>query len=210
MSGPLIEVPGCNVTASRLLLLSVAASREIMGAYRLDEGTAKLMTDIVDRATRSRMMAGITSKDTKPELVVRRALHARGFRFRLHVRGLPGTPDLVLRRYSAVCFVHGCFWHRHSGCSYATTPATRPEFWKAKFDGNVERDRRSKRDLIEAGWRVAIVWECGLRGDARTVTLQALEHWLRSSAREYETAPRKRPGVGSDRQALATPPNERA
>ena len=101
--------------------------------------TANPMTDIVDKATRSRMMASITAKDTKPEHVLRRALHAHGFRFRLHVRGLPGTPDLVLRRYRAVCFVHGCFWHRHEG-SYATTPATRPEFWQAKFDDNVERD----------------------------------------------------------------------
>ena len=153
--------------------------------------TANPMTDIVDKATRSRMMASITAKDTKPEHVLRRALHAHGFRFRLHVRGLPGTPDLVLRRYRAVCFVHGCFWHRHEGCSYATTPATRPEFWQAKFDDNVERDRRFKRRLLEAGWRVATVWECALQGDERPVTVRALAQWLQGSVLEYETAPHK-------------------
>ena len=155
----------------------------------LDTRIANPMTDIVDKATRSRMMAGITAKDTKLELVLRRALHAQGFRFRLHVRGMPGTPDLALRRYHAVCFVHGCFWHRHEGCSYATTPATRPEFWQAKFDDNVARDRRSKRQLLEAGWRVATVWECALRGDERPVTVRALGQWLQGSALEYETAP---------------------
>ena len=183
---------GPSVTpAMHLHLPSLPTSGEIAGSCNLDNGTAKPMTDIVDRATRSRMMAGISAKDTKPERILRRALHALGFRFRLHARNLPGTPDLVLRRYGAVCFVHGCFWHRHPGCSYATTPATRPEFWQAKFDGNVERDRRSKHELLEAGWRVAIVWECALRRDTLTVTLRALEQWLRGGAREYETAPHK-------------------
>ncbi len=145
------------------------------------------------------MMAGITAKDTKPERALRRALHARGFRFRLHIRDLPGTPDLVLRRYGAVCFVHGCFWHRHPGFPYATTPATRPDFWQAKFKSNVERDRRSKRRLLEAGWRVAIVWECALGGDRLAVTIRALDKWLRANAREYETSPPK-PRVASLQQ----------
>ncbi|WP_446831514.1 very short patch repair endonuclease [Candidatus Foliamicus sp.] len=146
------------------------------------------MADVVDRSTRSRMMAGISAKDTVPERALRRELHARGFRFRIHVRNLPGTPDIVFPRYSAVCFVHGCFWHRHPGCPYATMPATRPDFWNAKFKGNIKRDQRSKSTLLEAGWRVAIVWECSLRGNGLAATARGVERWLESGAREYETS----------------------
>ena len=99
------------------------------------------MADIVDRQTRSRMMSGIRGKNTKPEMILRRALHARGFRYRLHGKGVPGRPDLILAKHRAVIFVHGCFWHRHEGCRYATTPATRPEYWAEKFAANVRRDR---------------------------------------------------------------------
>ena len=148
------------------------------------------MTDIVDRATRSRMMAGIGSKNTKPEVVLRRALHARGLRFRLHDRKLPGTPDLVFRRFGAVCFVHGCFWHRHADCRFTTIPATREEFWQAKFEANVERDRRMRAQLLDAGWRVAIVWECALRKGVESGTVSEFEHWLRGSEREFDTSPR--------------------
>ena len=146
------------------------------------------MTDIVDRATRSRMMAGIGSRNTAPELVLRRALHARGLRYRLHDRKLPGTPDLEFRRFQAVCFVHGCFWHRHAGCPYSTTPTTREEFWRTKFHANVERDRRNQRDLLEAGWRVAIVWECALRKRAEFGTALDLDQWLRGNDRWFETS----------------------
>ncbi len=146
------------------------------------------MADIVDQAVRSRMMAKIGGKDTKPELLLRRALHARGLRYRLHDRKLPGSPDLVFRRFRAVCFVHGCFWHRHSGCPYATNPATRPEFWEAKFKANVERDHRAKEALWTAGWRVAIVWECALRHDGPKSTSLQLELWLHSTQREFETS----------------------
>ncbi|TAM10813.1 MAG: DNA mismatch endonuclease Vsr [Nevskiaceae bacterium] len=118
------------------------------------------MTDVVDRATRSRMMAGIRGRDTKPELAVRRYLHARGLRYRIAPRDLPGRPDIVLPRWHAVIFVHGCFWHRHPGCQYATTPATRPEFWRAKFAANTRRDEQVRRELISGGWRVLVVWEC--------------------------------------------------
>ena len=147
------------------------------------------MVDIVDRATRSRMMAGIGSRDTRPELMLRRAIHARGIRYRLHDRRLPGTPDLAFRRFGAVCFVHGCFWHRHAACPYATTPATRPEFWQAKFDANTERDERNQHDLLQAGWRVAIVWECALRKQALLEIAQQLERWLRGSAPVFDTSP---------------------
>ena len=123
------------------------------------------MIDVVDQKTRSRMMSDIRGKDTRLEMLVRSGLHRLGFRFRLHARNLPGKPDLVLRKHSAVVFVHGCYWHRHEGCRYATTPATRPEFWQEKFKANVERDRRHQAMLRKAGWRVFVVWECALRRD---------------------------------------------
>ena len=120
------------------------------------------MVDIVDKATRSRMMSGIRGRDTRPEKLVRSYLHRAGLRFALHKRGLPGRPDIVLPRYSAVVLVHGCYWHRHAGCRYATTPGTNRAFWRAKFAENVARDRRNLRDLRAMGWRPFVVWECGL------------------------------------------------
>jgi len=124
------------------------------------------MPDIVDAKTRSRMMAAIGPKNTAPELLVRRYLHAKGLRFRLHDKRLAGTPDLSLPKYRAAIFVHGCFWHRHSGCKYATTPATRSEFWSNKFASNLARDRAKAEALRLAGWRVFTIWECELRDDA--------------------------------------------
>ena len=119
--------------------------------------------DVVDASTRSKMMAGIRAKDTKPEMVVRKYLHKRGFRYRLHMRKLPGSPDLVLVKYRVAIFVHGCFWHRHAGCRYATIPATNVDHWRQKFDSNVARDARKESMLHNAGWRVIIVWECDLK-----------------------------------------------
>lgn len=133
------------------------------------------------------MMAGIRGKDTKPELIVRRRLFAAGFRYRLHVKGLPGRPDLVFPRYRAVVFVHGCFWHRHEGCRFTTTPSTRPEFWARKFAANVERDARKTSDLREAGWRVAVVWACALRGGKDVEVAVALAAWLKSDLPFFET-----------------------
>lgn len=145
------------------------------------------MTDIVDKQTRSRMMARIRGKDTKPELVLRRALHARGFRYRLHVKGMRGRPDLVFAKFRAVVFVHGCFWHRHSGCRFTTTPSTRPQFWQDKFAANVVRDNAMCAGLIEAGWRTATVWECALRKPQQVeATADQLGTWLRSGAAEIE------------------------
>lgn len=145
------------------------------------------MSDIVDRATRSRMMAAIGSRDSVPEITLRKALHARGLRYRLHVRTLPGTPDIVFPRFRAVCFVHGCFWHRHFECRYATTPATRQKFWEAKFRANVQRDKRNQADLLESAWRVAVVWECALRGQGRAKTAIQLDRWLHGSDTKFET-----------------------
>lgn len=117
--------------------------------------------DVVDRVTRSRMMSGIRGKDTKPERIVRDFLHHAGLRFRLHTK-LPGKPDLVLPKYRTVIFVHGCFWHRHAGCRFTTTPASNTEFWREKFAANVQRDARVKRQLEEQRWWVEVVWSCQL------------------------------------------------
>ena len=108
-------------------------------------------------------MAGITGKDTKPEIAVRRALHALGFRFRLHRKDLPGSPDIVLPKYKVAILVHGCFWHRHRRCRYATTPAANKPFWEGKFADNVARDRRQLKSLRGLGWTVLVVWECQVR-----------------------------------------------
>ena len=118
------------------------------------------MTDVFDRQTRSRVMSAIRGRDTKPELVVRRFLHARGFRYRLHVRGLPGRPDIVLPRHRTVVFIHGCFWHRHRNCRFAVLPKSNRQFWLAKLSGNVRRDARNSLELRRAGWRVLTIWEC--------------------------------------------------
>lgn len=116
--------------------------------------------DPLTKAQRSAMMARIGPRDTAPERVVRSALHKRGYRFRLHSRELPGTPDIVLPKYRAVIYVHGCFWHRHTGCRYATTPGTNKTFWAAKFAANVMRDRRTLRAVRRLGWTPLVVWEC--------------------------------------------------
>lgn len=112
------------------------------------------------------MMSGIRSRDTRPEMTVRRYLHAHGFRYRLHARDLPGSPDLVLPKYRVAVFVHGCFWHRHQGCRYTTTPSSNAERWQNKFDTNVERDGRKAAQLREVGWRVITIWECELKREA--------------------------------------------
>lgn len=140
------------------------------------------MADVVDRATRSRMMSGIKGRNTRPELEVRQALHAAGFRYRLHAADLPGRPDIVLSRYRVVILVHGCFWHRHTGCRFTTTPSTRPDFWRSKFEANVLRDQRSRVALEELGWRIATVWECAVRRNSSDVARQ-LEDWIRSDSR---------------------------
>ena len=117
------------------------------------------MSDGTD-PVRSRIMAAVRGRDTAPELRVRRCLHAMGYRFRLHRRDLPGTPDIVLPRHRICIFVHGCFWHRHPGCRKTTTPKRNAEFWNEKFARNVARDEANGRDLMSAGWNVVIMWEC--------------------------------------------------
>lgn len=116
--------------------------------------------DIVDTGTRSRMMANIRGKDTQPELRVRHLAHQLGYRFRLHRRDLPGSPDLVFPALHAVVLVHGCFWHRHAGCRNSTTPKSNAAFWARKLAANVERDRQARDALEDRGWRVLVIWEC--------------------------------------------------
>ena len=136
------------------------------------------------------MMAGIRGKDTRPEMVIRQGLHAMGYRFRLHDRRLPGRPDLVFPSRRAVLFIHGCFWHGHD-CPLYRLPSTRPDFWRNKIDRNRASDHRARDALLAAGWRVAVVWECALRGagtDPGQVA-QRLAVWLRGN--EPETGIRK-------------------
>lgn len=120
------------------------------------------MADIVDSKTRSRMMACIKGKNTKPEMLVRKYLYRKGLRFRLHRKDLLGKPDLIFPGRKVAMFVHGCFWHRHEGCSKATTPSTNAQFWEKKFRDNVFRDKRVKHELEQLGWNVLVIWECRL------------------------------------------------
>ena len=139
------------------------------------------MVDVVDSATPSRMMSGIRGRNTKPEILIRSLLHRQGFRFRLHVRDMPGKPDIVLPRYRAVVFVHGCFWHGHN-CPLFKLPGTRPDFWSEKIERNQNNDNRAKAALLADGWRVGVIWECALRGAGKNIegVAQSLAEWLRS------------------------------
>lgn len=138
------------------------------------------MTDVVDAVTRSRMMSGIRGKNTSPELLIRKTLHARGFRFRIHADHFPGKPDLVFTKYKAVIFVHGCFWHAHN-CRYFKIPQTRREFWLEKIGKNQTRDQLQVSALRSSGWRVLIVWECAVRlmkKQKSSLLIDRIEDWL--------------------------------
>ena len=143
-------------------------------------GANSNLPDIVDKATRSRMMAGIKGKNTKPELMIRRGLHRLGFRFRLHDKRLPGNPDIAFPKYRAVIQVQGCFWHGHN-CHLFKLPSTRKEFWKAKITGNSERDARNLQALEKIGWRALMIWECALKSPTRLPideVLMETSNWL--------------------------------
>ena len=132
----------------------------------MPDSLAGLMADVHSPRQRSFNMSCIRGKDTKPEKLLRSLLHRAGFRFRKNVSRLPGKPDIVLPRHRAVVLVHGCYWHRHPGCRFATTPASNRDFWTEKFAGTVERDRRAEAALQALGWRVFTIWECELRDAA--------------------------------------------
>lgn len=151
------------------------------------------------------MMARIRGKDTRPEIQLRRALHRRGLRYRLHDPRLPGRPDLVFPKYAAVCLVHGCFWHRHEGCRFATTPATRPAFWRAKFEANIARDARNERALRAAGWRIATVWECSLKKEVPGDVARRVEEWLASADPRFDSEESRPPSDLPAREVGAPP-----
>ena len=114
---------------------------------------------------RSKNMSSIKSKNTKPEIAVRKLLHSMGYRFRLHRKDLPGSPDIVLPKYKTVIFVHGCFWHRHENCKYASNPKTRKEFWESKFKANVKRDKEIQEKIKNIGWHSVVIWECQIKDE---------------------------------------------
>lgn len=122
------------------------------------------MVDVVSPEKRSEMMSGIKGKDTKPEILVRKALYSRGFRYRLHDKALPGKPDLVLKKYNVAIQIHGCFWHGHSDCHLFRYPKSKQDFWREKIGGNIQRDRIKEAALMEQGWRFLKIWECALKG----------------------------------------------
>ena len=138
-------------------------------------------------------MASIRSKDTKPEMLVRRYLFARGFRYRVNVKRLPGTPDIVLRKYRTVIFINGCFWHGHEDCRYFVLPKTNTDFWKAKINRNRERDMQKRIQLRLLGWHTIILWECQLKPMQREMTLKGLERTLNQIYLENYTLHKARP-----------------
>ena len=132
------------------------------------------MTDVHSKETRSYNMSRIKGKDTKPEVLVRKYLFSKGFRFRKNDKRYPGHPDIVLPKYKTIVFVHGCFWHFHENCRYAVMPSSNVDFWEKKLKGNRLRDERNKKALTEMGWNVIVVWECQLKKDKQDQTLENL------------------------------------
>ena len=138
------------------------------------------MADTLSPEKRSWNMSRIRAKDTKIEVAVRKYLFANGFRYRKNVKELPGKPDIVLPKYKAVIFVHGCYWHRHQGCKNCTTPSTNTEFWLEKFNSNVENDRKHKEQLETDGWRVLVLWECEIEQNFEPL-MESVVSWLKSN-----------------------------
>lgn len=134
--------------------------------------------DILSKAQRHRNMSAIRSKNTKPELLVRKFLFSKGYRYRVNKAGLPGKPDIVLRKYRTCIFIHGCFWHGHEGCKYFRVPKTNTEFWQKKIEHNHERDLRDREKLKEIGWHTIVIWECQLKSKVREQTLFDLDYTL--------------------------------
>ncbi|CAA0229968.1 very short patch repair endonuclease [Acinetobacter baumannii] len=146
------------------------------------------MVDIVDSATRSRMMSNIKGRNTKPELLIRSFLHAQGFRFRIHRKDLPGKPDIVLPKYKAIIFIHGCFWHGHQNCRLFKLPGSRTEFWEAKISKNQDNDLKTKELLLNSGWRICTIWECAVRRSKKdpVALMNVLTKWLSGSEQLLE------------------------
>jgi DNA mismatch endonuclease (patch repair protein) len=138
------------------------------------------MTDVHSKETRSYNMSRIRSKDTKPEMLVRKFLHKNGFRYRLHVKDLPGKPDIVLPKYKTVIFIHGCFWHGHEGCKYYVVPKTRTEWWLHKIGTNTTNDANAEKTLKDSGWNILKIWECELKKAPLEETFRLLISSLKS------------------------------
>lgn len=132
------------------------------------------MADVFSKEKRSWIMSRVKSKDTQPELLVRKFLHRQGFRFRLYRKDLPGKPDIILPKYRTAIFVHGCFWHGHKGCSKANLPKTKTEWWKNKIDTNASNDIKNRKRLKKSGWRIIIIWQCDLKAKKIVGTLNKL------------------------------------
>lgn len=164
--------------------------------------------DIWDKKKRSAVMARIKSKDTKPEWLVRRYLYSRGYRYRKNVKGLPGTPDIVLRKYRIAIFIHGCFWHGHSADWHI--PHTNSDFWKEKIERNRRRDEQKKEELRQMGWNVMTVWECQLKPAVREQTLREVEYWInhtylerfRKVSKTYETEEHTPPSIAAEEETI--------
>ncbi|HEY8782276.1 MAG TPA: DNA mismatch endonuclease Vsr [Mucilaginibacter sp.] len=132
------------------------------------------MADVLSKESRSFNMSRIRSKDTKPELFVRRFLHKNGFRYKLHVKELPGKPDIVMPKYKTIIFIHGCFWHGHGGCKYFTIPKTNTDYWTNKIQTNINNYEQAKEQLFKAGWKIITIWECDLKNNIAAQTLHNL------------------------------------
>ncbi|WP_300728179.1 very short patch repair endonuclease [uncultured Bacteroides sp.] len=151
------------------------------------------MADKLTKEQRHKCMSHIRSKDTKPEIIVRKYLFSKGFRFRIHVKNLPGTPDIVLKKYRTVIFINGCFWHGHENCKYSTLPTTNTDFWKEKIEKNKQRDLKERIELRNLGWHVIQLWECQLKPKVREENLEGLVYTLNKmmllnfKARLYKT-----------------------
>jgi DNA mismatch endonuclease (patch repair protein) len=140
------------------------------------------MTDIYSKEKRSNIMSKISGKNTKPELIIRRILRNLGIRYRLHKGDIPGKPDIVLKKYNKVIFIHGCFWHGHEGCKRSKRPETNKEFWNRKIDRNIERDKENEKQLYESGWDVIVIWQCQLK-DLESLKLY-LANWILNGGHE--------------------------
>lgn len=167
------------------------------------------MPDILTPQQRHECMSHIRAKNTKPEVIVRQYLYAAGFRFRIHVKKLPGCPDLVLPKYRTCIFVNGCFWHGHRGCRYATRPKSNAEFWQTKIQNNIRRDELSVQALETMGWKVITVWECDLKKDMRDETLSALAEQIRQNGASYALEQTQRHKRNAEHRAMLKAAKER-
>lgn len=167
------------------------------------------MPDAMTPEQRHNCMSHIRAKNTKPEVIVRQYLHAAGMRFRIHVRKLPGCPDVVLPKYHTVVFVNGCFWHGHRGCRYATRPRTNAEFWQNKIQNNIRRDELSVQMLEAMGWKVVTVWECELKKGAREVALPSLVEHIRENGASFASEQASRRRRNAEHRAMLNAAQER-